>query len=447
MVLPWARLRHSLVARNAVWLTIGQGGLKVLQAAYFVVIARTLGANGYGAFVAAMSLSQLVAPLAAMGVGNVLIQHVARRREMFHHYWGGAITLVFAGGAISVVAAVLAGRVFLPSTVATSLIVCIATSTLVFATLIDLCGYAYQSHERMKRTAQLPVITSLLRLIAAVVFVAAAGGHTAAQWGAYYLVCTALSAMAAVWLTSRELGRPRLGFTYTRRDLRDGFYFATGLSAASVYNDIDKTMLARLVPTLSAAGIYAAAYRVIDVLLVPIKSLGQAAYPRFFKQGAHGVRASARVSLQLLPPALSYGAVAAIAMFVLAPALPRLLGHDFDQAASAVRWLSLLPILKCTQFAAADALTGAGYQGTRTSLQVAVAAFNIAINFPLILRYSWRGAAWSSLICDGLLAVCLWALVWRLRDKGGTAGATRGGEPAAAPAVAGGDVLASTVPL
>ncbi len=418
-MVPWTRLRHSLVARNAIWLGIGQGGLKVLQAAYFVVIAKTLGANGLGAFIAATALSQLVAPLAGLGAGNVLIQHVARRREAFDHYWGGALTMTVIAGTCSVGAAALAGRAFLPATVATSLVICVATLDLIFATVLYLCGQAYQAQERMSRTAQLPIVTTFLRLLAAMVFVAAPGPHTAGRWGYYYLTCTALSTATALWLTSRELGRPRLALTFTSRDVRDGFYFAAGISAQNIYNDIDKVMLGRLAPALSATGIYGAAYRVIDVVLVPIRSLGQAAYPRFFKHGAAGVRSSVRVARQLLPPALAYGAMAGAIMWLTAPILPHLLGHDFDQAAPAVRWLSLLPVLKSIQYSAADALTGAGFQGTRTTLQVVVAAINIGINFPLIIHYSWRGAAWSSLFCDGLLAIALWLLIWRLRDRGG----------------------------
>jgi len=53
----WARWRASVIAQNVAWLTIGQGGLKILQAAYFVVIAHALGADGYGAFAAAVAQS------------------------------------------------------------------------------------------------------------------------------------------------------------------------------------------------------------------------------------------------------------------------------------------------------------------------------------------------------------------------------------------------------
>ena len=60
---------------------------------------------------------------------------------------------------------------------------------------------------------------------------------------------------------------------------------------------------------------------------------------------------------------------------------------------------------------AADTLTGAGFQGLRSAVQVMVAVFNVLINLWLIPLYSWKGAAWSSLASDGLLMASLWFLV------------------------------------
>ena len=39
------------VARNTLWMFCGLGLRLVIQALYFVVIARSLGASGYGAFI------------------------------------------------------------------------------------------------------------------------------------------------------------------------------------------------------------------------------------------------------------------------------------------------------------------------------------------------------------------------------------------------------------
>jgi O-antigen/teichoic acid export membrane protein len=37
-----------------------------------------------------------------------------------------------------------------------------------------------------------------------------------------------------------------------------------------------------------------------------------------------------------------------------------------------------------------------------------VAVINIVANLLVLPRYSWRGAAWTSVGCDGLLVVVFW---------------------------------------
>ena len=74
-------------------------------------------------------------------------------------------------------------------------------------------------------------------------------------------------------------------------------------------------------------------------------------------------------------------------------------------------------MLKTFHYFAADSLTGAGYQGVRTAVQVGIAVFNVLVNLWIIPAYGWRGAAWSSLASDGLLAVILWMIALRLSSK------------------------------
>jgi O-antigen/teichoic acid export membrane protein len=81
-------------------------------------------------------------------------------------------------------------------------------------------------------------------------------------------------------------------------------------------------------------------------------------------------------------------------------------------------------MLKVVHFFLSDALVGAGYQGLRTFIQVGVAIFNVLINLWIIPIYSWRGAAWSSIASDALLACGIGAaaLVLSRRSQAGTAG-------------------------
>ena len=86
-----------------------------------------------------------------------------------------------------------------------------------------------------------------------------------------------------------------------------------------------------------------------------------------------------------------------------------------------------MPLLKTCHYFAADALTGAGHQALRTLVQVGVAGFNVLLNLWLIPAYSWRGAAWSSLASDGLLAAALWSCALVLRARSAPSGSTAPG--------------------
>ena len=101
----------------------------------------------------------------------------------------------------------------------------------------------------------------------------------------------------------------------------------------------------------------------------------------------------------------------------MAPLLPYLLGSEYQNAVEAIRWLALLPFLRAIYYPVADALTGAGFQGLRSSVQVFVALFNILINLILIPAYSWRGAAWASIASDSLLLIGLLTVAWYVHRK------------------------------
>jgi O-antigen/teichoic acid export membrane protein len=139
-----------------------------------------------------------------------------------------------------------------------------------------------------------------------------------------------------------------------------------------------------------------------------------------FRAGQDGMSGSLRYIRRMLLKAIAYSAVMLICLIIFAPIVPRILGREYTRTAEALRWLAVLPPLKSVHAFLADALTGAGYQRLRTGIQVVVAIVNVGINLWIIPAYSWRGAAWSSVACDGLLACLLAAatrFVTREEDK------------------------------
>lgn len=403
----------SRLARNTLWMSMGQGLRLLVQAVYFTVIARALGASNYGSFVGVAALVGILYPFGAMGSGNLLIKSVARDKGTFSAAWGDALVTTAIGGAVLVGAVILLSRTVLPGTIPVHLVVVVAIADIPGLSLITIAGQAFQSFEQLQWTAAINLLISLNRMLGALLLVFLFRPATALQWGYVYLGCTVVTATIATALVIFRLGAPRLKLRRSPEALWHGFHFSVSLSAQTIYNDIDKTMLARL-SSLQATGIYGAAYRLIDVSFAPVLALLYAAYPNFFREGSAGIASSFSYAKPLLRRAASYAALVACAILLFAGVVPYVLGAEYAETTVALRWLSPLPLLKATHYFLSDTLTGAGRQGLRSAIQAGVALFNVLINLWLIPRYSWVGAAWSSIASDALLAFSVGMAVYIL---------------------------------
>ena len=393
--------------RDTTHLSIGQGFRLVIQAAYFVLIARSLGPDAYGAFVTVVAMAALLGPFSSLGTPNLFFKNVRSGKREASVCWGNGILLtVISGTLLSALGLGLSVLLHLKTVPFAVTIVCFAD--LVLLKVTELAAFGFTALDQMKQTSIQSVVASLLRLAGIASLIVTTHPVTLHRWVIVYLVTSLLGMMYALWKGSREWGRPAIDLRALREDAAEGVFFSVAGSATTVYNDIDKIMLSRLAD-LTATGVYAAAYRVIDVTMTPVRSLAAAAYPQFFRKGMGGMAQTYPYALSLIAKTAVYGSLASTGLWLLAPVLPHVLGTKYEAVVPAVRWLALIPLLRCVHSFLADALSGAGLQRARTGIQVLVALINIALNLVILPRYSWRGAAWTSVGCDGLLVVLFWS--------------------------------------
>ena len=393
---------RTTLARNTAWMILGQGFRLVIQALYFVEIARSLGVRNYGAFIGVVALVGIVYPFGSLGSGNLLVKNVARDRSLFPVYWGRALAITTALGFVLIGVVLAISRFVLPVEIPALLVAMVAISDVLGLNLITQAGQAFQAFEQLQWTAVINVMMSAGRLAGALILVSIYRHPSAFQWGYIYLGCTAAVTAVSLVLVHRRLGRPRFEWRTTHGELREGFYFSASQTSQTIYNDIDKTMLARL-STLDAAGVYGAAYRLIDVSFVPVSAALWSAYPNFFRAGAHGISASLEYAKPLMLRAMFYSGTIFAVLLLSSGIVPHVLGPEYAATARALRWLAILPVLKGLHYFFSDTLTSAGYQGVRTAIQAGVAIFNVLLNLWVIPAYSWRGAAWSSIASDTVL--------------------------------------------
>lgn len=398
--------------RNSVWMLSGQGVSTLFQAGYFVLIGRALGSHQYGEFVGAASLVSVMSQFSSLGMDSIIIRDLSRDRTRFSSVWGLSLELSTLGFLAVAAIAMIVGH-FILSPEVRILLPFIAVSDALFARLSLLCSKAFQAVNNFAYTARLMALSNLARvLMAGILYLHVLRSHelsTAYAWTKIYCISSFAAALMGIVLVSKKLGMP----TWARpswKIVSEGISFSLSGSSVLIYNDIDKTYLVS-VGQSSAAGIYTAAYRIVDVASTPIYGVYAAAYSRFFTEGAKSTLHACRLSLRLLKRTALYASAAAILMFFTAPVLPYVLGKSFASSTNALRWLSLLPLIRCFHYAAGGTITGSVSQWYRTTQQIAAAALNLGLNVLLIPRFSWQGAAAASLLTDGALAGMNWICV------------------------------------
>lgn len=402
-----AGLKGRGLLRDTTHLSIGQGFRLIIQATYFVLIARSLGPDAYGAFVTVVAMAALLGPFSGLGTPNLFIKNVRSGKRKAAICWGnGILATVLSGTLLSALGLGLSVVLHLKTVPLVVTIVCV--SDLIFLKVTELAAFGFTALDQMKQTSVQSVVVSLLRLAGIVALIVTVHPVTLRLWVFIYLITTLLGTIYAVAQGGRLWGHPVIDLAALREDAAEGVFFSVAGSATTVYNDIDKIMLSRLAD-LAATGVYAAAYRVIDVTMTPVRSLAAAAYPQFFRKGMGGMAQTYPYALSLIAKTAIYGSLASTGLWLLAPVLPHVLGTKYEAVVPAVRWLALIPLLRCIHSFLADALSGAGLQRARTGIQVLVALINIALNVVILPQYSWRGAAWTSVGCDGLLVVLFWS--------------------------------------
>ena len=222
----WQRIRKSSIARNAGWMMAGQGANYLLQAIYFVMLARLLGALEYGIFAGAFAFVNLTARYGTLGMGTVLMRYLSIDRKEFGSYWGNALLVTTVGGSIMAVILHLVGsRILNPASAALVLLAALANC---FGTQLTTCAaQVFQATEQMRTTALLNLLTNLLRTGAAGALLLLFHRSTAWQWAVVSTVISLIGSLLAVGIIAVRLGKPEflLHFAPQTADRRDRIRF------------------------------------------------------------------------------------------------------------------------------------------------------------------------------------------------------------------------------
>lgn len=394
---------------------LGQGLSIVFQGIYFILLGRLLGSTQYGIYAGVVATVALVSQYSPLGSQLVFLRHVSSDHRKFSGYWGNILVTTLSLGSIFVLLLFWIGP-HVARSYSHGILIFVAISDCLFVQLTGSVGVIFQTFERMRITASVNLLINFLRVLLAGWLLWHLHHASAQEWVVAAFMISGLATATAVVLVTRNYGKPMFSAELLTQRTGEGLVFALSSSTSNIYDNVDKAMLGHYGMNL-ADGIYTMAYRAVDVCMICIIAIHSAAYPRFFRKGTEGASNTCSYAVRIVKRTAPLGLGLSALLWLCAPIIPYLVGKSFGESILALRWLCLLPFFRSFQWSAGDALTGAGHQNARLRNQALAAVLNFGENLYLIPHYGWRGAAWSSLATDAMIAALNWIVLLRLQTK------------------------------
>ena len=120
----------------------------------------------------------------------------------------------------------------------------------------------------------------------------------------------------------------------------------------------------------------------------------------------------------VLPVVFGFGLVILVALLVVSPLLPLVLGAQYRAAQGILPWLAAMPLLTGCFYVLGDILTSTGSQATRSLVQFLCVLAKIPLSIVLARQFGFIGTIWAVLGSSVvLLAVTLAIVVVSLRRE------------------------------
>lgn len=415
----------SALATATLKIGMGNWSRTVLQAFTLLLVARELGADGYGLFAGLVALSLMFAPFGSGGFDFLMVREGALRPERFPDAWARSLVVTLVFGTVFVgVASLLAFRLF-PEGTAIRVVISIAVADIVLERLTFVAFRAFQASERMGTASLIHVLTAIMRLGAAFLLLTLFSGRLE-EWSALYLASSFVTAALATAWSFRELGMPRFVTGDVKSEPTEASYFCLSAGTDRFYQEMDKSMLVWLAHP-AAAGIYTVAFRLVDMIVSPVNAFIVASLTGSFASGQGGTRAFFDRFRSWLISAAAYTTAMALLLYFLANWLVNIFGASYSDLDSVARVLAPLIVLIMIRNFLMHACLVTGRAKARVLVQVGGVTAKFGINLVLIPMFGWRGAAACAYLVDALLVFCLIAiLAWRQKSRQVTGGLVSG---------------------
>lgn len=408
----WGRLGLSYLA-SGTSLIAGAAA----QLITFAILARTLGVDQFAVFVAISAITTVVGPLCGLGAAEAMVRHVARDRSLYPALLGHNLIVGGVTGAILV----LAGSLILPflftlspdPTLNAVLIALMLVTNIVMVAAIVLAEQIFLAHARYAEANLVVLGFAVVRTLAAVLSCLVVGIASVAEWAVWQAAAHALVIVACI-ASLRALGRPKM--TLVPGEIRNGLFFSAPIMLRTLRQNIDLLVLS-LIATPEVLASYGLARRILDGSYLSIGALNRLLYTGTAAAAANGLAAAMPRVRAMLAAATLIGVSVAVLVWLGAPYLPYLFGHDYVSLVPLTEALCWLLIVLAIGSVATDTLGASGHHLHR-ALLLGISSIAGAM---LVGAAGWMagltGVLFAAYAADAVMVAVAWAVLLRLAQE------------------------------
>lgn len=379
-------------------------------------VQNQVGAEAYGLYSAIFSFALIFNILLDFGLSHQSNRRIAQNPGALARHFSGLIGLKLLLGLVYFAVALVLGYFLGYGQAHAPLLLLLAASQFLSSMVLFLRSHL-AGLQLFQQDALMSVLDKSL-LILSCGWVLYGGGPpmSIGLFAALQAASYALAALVGLALVLRQTGAIRLRFEWPRFAFRlsQGLPYALLILLMAFYTRVDSVMIQQLRGSFEN-GIYAQAFRLLDALNQPGYLFSVLLLPLFAgmlarRESVEGLSRLAFSLIMILTVSLSAAA------FAQAEALMEALYHEESQRSSPVfRVLILSAIAFGTTYVFGTLLTARGHLRLLNRIAGLGFAVNILANFIFIPRYGALGAAWSTLITQGITALV--QMIWALRSE------------------------------
>lgn len=390
------------IFKNTFWLMLAEGISKGLMFFLTILVARYLGAAGYGNFSFAFAFVSLFAVLADFGLSTLTIREVARDKSLARKYIDNIAVIKLILGLITFGLIIIVIQ-FLGKTPEAKTLVYLAGIWVIIQNFTQFFQSIFRAFEKMQYEALSKITYSILLFLIA-------GFVLWQNLGIKLLVQSYIYAALIVFIIALVLVRKKftkfwteIDFKFWKETIKKAFFFFLATTAFVIYFKIDTVMLS-LMKSDEIVGWYTIAFNSIFSLGLLPDIVVNVLYPRMSKIPAHKTDIYKKSFILLF--CLVFFVI--FLLYIFRNFIVEFLyGIEYPRSTEVFLPLCIAFLLYSMAHLSYTWLLAHRMERKVTLIALMGLSVNVILNLLLIPKFSMNGAAYASLTTEGVVLLTL----------------------------------------